>query len=226
MTSELVFFGTLRFREVHGQQGGVAPVWAGGPAFKGCRLCSHSALLPRTLSLLGRAVCSLPLEYITAKNHIVCKYLLSSSFTTNPRQTACGRPSRLLPQDAWLGRVTPSLLLAPTEPYLYPSPDITSSRPKLQLHTCSFRRGGGLPWPGATDVCHRTSIDWVNRCVSYVTKFIFWDIFCILSAQFETVSTLRTRTKPFTYFIFSRILSPGPEDTVGSIIYDWVRIKC
>lgn len=165
---------------------------------------------------------NISLPRITLFANICC---WSFFFTTDPGQTAYTRPCRLLPQDPPLGRVIPSLLLPPSCPIWISLLIFTSSHPELQLDTCSSGRGGGPRWPGATR-CRTQNSHWLSQSVvSFMWLNSFFRYFFILSAQLKTVNSLRTRTKPCTYFLFSRIFSPGPHNTVKSIIYDWVRIK-
>lgn len=72
----------LRFREAPGQRWVVEPVREAGPISKSAGSVPLGSAASH--SLLGRATCSLPLEYSTAKNHIVGQHLLSVFFHHQP----------------------------------------------------------------------------------------------------------------------------------------------
>lgn len=92
---------------------------------------------------------------------------------TSVRPTASARPSRLLPQDPWLGWVTSSPLFTPTRPYsvslsdIYPFPALNY----IVLHLLLRGR-----WWSELARCHqqhRTRIGGVHQCVFYVIQLIF-----------------------------------------------------
>lgn len=168
-------------------------------------------------TLWDRAICSLPLEYITAKNHIVCKYPLSVFSTTNPRPSYSLReafPAVSLRSLARMGHFLPSL-----HPHRALSVSLSGSLPVPALNYSSTHAPLGEvvvwvgPVPPVTDTEH-VLMESINVSFMWLNSFSRYFMYLICPAQDSKL--LKNKDQIFYLFYIFKNTQPGP-DTQSSL---------